>query len=245
VARTVILDVEMRPALAWIWDLRTKYVSPQQVKEPKRLLCCAWKELGESEVMFCSEWDDGRDGMARILHGVLDSADIVVGHNSARFDVPVILTEIMLAGLDPPSPFQQVDTLKAARKFSFMSNRLGEVAKMLDTTRKLDNSGFDLWVRVMDGDEEARAEMESYNRGDVEATEALFLRLRPWLTTAPNVALLSGIGKCPACGSDDLRPRGYAATRLSRFRRYCCGSCGHWCRGTRRIEGADISSIAA
>lgn len=234
VSRFLTIDVEMRPALCWVWDLRTDgYITPDKIHTPKSLLCFAWKWLDEKETHFASEWTEGRDGMARILHQLLDEAEIVCGYNSSRFDVPVMLGEILLAGLDSPSPFQQVDLLKTARRFGFMSNRLGEVAKLLGTARKIDNSGFKLWLDVMEGSSEARAEMELYNRGDVTATEELYLRLRPWVKTHPNVALIDG-GKCPACGGTDLRPRGSYFTRTGEYKRWHC-SCGKWLRGKERV----------
>jgi hypothetical protein len=243
--RTLIIDVEMKPALVWAWDLKVYgYISPDMIHTPKSLLCFAWKWLGEDQTHFASEWDHGRDGMAGILWDLLDEAHIVVGHNSARFDVPIILTELMLAGFDPPSPFQQVDTLKAARKFAFMSNKLGEVAKMLGTIRKLENEGFSLWLKVMNGDRIARAMMEEYNRGDILATEAVFLKLRPWIIT-PDVALIDASGslRCPSCGSSEVRSRGSYFTRTGEYKRYRC-ECGRWSRSVSRVATTSLRSAA-
>jgi len=244
--KLLVLDIEMRPCLAWVWQLKADYIPPQQVKEPKRLLCFSWKWLGEAETHFASEWTEGSDGMAHILYTLLDEADIVCGWNSRRFDVPVCFTEIMLAGLNPPSPFQHLDLLLGMRKrFHLMSNRLGEVAKILGTSRKLENSGFQLWVDVMDGKAEARVEMEEYNRADVEATEAIYLRLKAWWPSHPNVALMAGDEfACPACGSQALRARGIARTAVSEFRRYHCQDCGKWSRETRRRACTTIREIA-
>lgn len=246
--RFLTIDVEMQPMLCYAWDLKINggYISPEMVHTPKRLLCFAWKWLDEKNTCFSSQWTDGNEGMACQLHKLLSEADVVCGWNSRRFDVPVMLTEIMMAGLEPPSPFQQLDLLLGVRKkFSFHSNRLGEVAKILDTPRKLENSGFSLWLRVMDGDEDARAEMESYNRGDVEATEAIYRRLMAWLPTHPNVALMTEDGfTCPACGSDALRAHGMARTALSEFRRYQCLDCRRWCRETRRSGFSSVREIS-
>jgi hypothetical protein len=238
-----ILDIETKPMLLWQFDLKVHgYINPEMIHTPRSILCFSWKWLGEDGTHFASEWTDGPDGMARILFDLLDEAEIVCGWNSKRFDVPEIFTFIMLAGLDMPSPFQQLDLLACVRKrFRFASNRLGEVAKVLDTPRKLEHSGFSLWTRTMDGDEDARAEMESYNRADVEATEAIYLRLQGWLPSHPNVALIDGQERaCPVCGSGRLVYRGYAATSASTFRRLQCRDCKAWSREARRAATTDL-----
>lgn len=246
--RKLIIDVEMSPAVAYIWDLRTRYVPPDNIKEQKHLLCfaAAWHQSGE--VLFYSEWEQGRLGMARALVSLLDEADTVIGYNSRRFDVPAINTEILLAGLDPPSPFQQVDLYLAVRnRFKFMSSSLAEVTRLLGTESKLHSGGMRLWKEVLDGDEAARMRMRAYNMQDVVATEALHDRLLPWLPSYPNANLdKEAPGPCcPACGSADLEKRGYSRTALSKFQRFQCRACGKWSRDGRSMARAGLRDIAA
>jgi hypothetical protein len=240
--RFLTIDIENKPALVWCWDLKVMsgYISPEMIHTPKQMICYAWKWLDDEETHFSSEWDDGRDSMISNLAGLLDEADVVCGWNSKRFDVPIMRTEILLAGLPAPSPFQQVDVMTTARKFAFMSNKLGEVAKTLGTSRKLENSGFSLWLRVMAGDEAARDEMKRYNKGDVIATEELYRKLLPYISGHPNVTLLNGAGKCTQCGSSNVVERESSYTAVSKFPQFQCLSCGTWLRETKRTVGSTM-----
>ena len=63
---------------------------------------------------------------------LLNEADIVVGHNSDRFDNPKMNARFIEQGLGPPAPYRTVDTLKIARQsFKFPSNKLDHVAAAL------------------------------------------------------------------------------------------------------------------
>jgi hypothetical protein len=241
------LDLETAPAVAYIWDLKTRYVTPEKIATPKRVICFAAKWVGEDEVFFHSEWNQGHDEMIRAAWKLIDDADAVLHYNGKRFDVPHLNTEFLLANLLPPSPYSQIDLYKAVtNKFAFMSNSLKNVAKMLGTTSKIEHEGFDLWVKVMAGDEEAQARMKEYNIGDIYANEALYERLLPWIPNHPNVGLIAGKEfACPTCGSEALRARGMARTAMSEYRRYQCQDCGKWSRETRRKAYTTIREIAS
>lgn len=56
-------------------------------------------------------------------------------------------------------------------------------------------------------EDEAFEEMLEYNVQDVVVLEQLYLRLRHWSKTHPNIALLepTGVARCVCCGSTDLK----------------------------------------
>jgi RNase_H superfamily len=241
--RILNLDIEVAPALAWIWDLRVRYISPDKIVQPKKMLCFAGKWVGEDDVYFFSEWDDGHEEMICRIREVLDEADAVLHYNGRRFDVPYINTEFALAHLPPPSPYAQIDLMKAVQKnFAFMSHSLDFVTRQLGTTAKLGNEGFALWTKVMDGDARARRQMEDYNIGDVFANEDLYKEILPWIPAHPNYQLTSGSG-CSQCGSCDVEENGVAYTAVSAYTRYLCRSCGRWMRGSKRIAGAELRGV--
>jgi DNA polymerase elongation subunit (family B) len=245
-ARILSVDIETRPALVWTFDLKTRYIPPDHIREAKRMLCVAAKFRDEEEMYFFSEWDDGREEMARGIWELLDSADIVLGYNSRRFDVPALMTEFLLAGLPPPSPFAQIDLYLAVRKkFSFMSNSLKHVSKMIGTANKLENEGFKLWTDVIDGDEEARRKMQEYNQQDVECNLDLFERILPWIPSMPSIAVIDGNGaSCPGCGSARMIRQGLAYTATATYQRWQCRECRRWSRSARQVAGSDLRAVA-
>lgn len=243
--RILNIDIETSPAKAYIWTLKTRYVSPTMIIEPKRMLCFAAKWVGEPKVYFYSTWHDGRKKMVSRVHDLLNEADAALHYNGQAFDVPVLNTEIQQAGLLPYSPIRQIDLYRQVTKhFAFMSNKLDEVSKALGTARKLEHEGFGLWVKVMAGDPEARKRFREYNIRDIFANEDLYGEIRPWISQHPSFAAMTGEHVCPSCESEDLRKEGFAHTGVSKFQRYVCRNCGKWSQDTRRLMGAGIREVA-
>jgi len=251
------LDIESAPALVYVWDLRTRYVTPEKIVRPRHMLCFAGKWVGEDDIFFFSEWDDGTEAMLRQIWDLLDQADAVLHYNGKRFDIPHINTEFAQAGLPPPSPYAQIDLYKAVRRqFSFMSSSLKSVSQALGTAHKLEHEGFSLWTKVMDGDTRAQRKMEEYNCGDVFANEDLYRRILPWIPAHPSYAVIDGGRgsaahggedgdlRCPQCGGTSVERSGCAYTALSAYPRYICPDCQTWLRGTHRLAGADLRAVS-
>ena len=235
----------MSPAKAWIWDLRVNgYLSPDKIIEPKRMLCFAAKWTDDPKVFFFSQWHDGRKKMIQKAWDLLHEADVIVHYNGQSFDVPYIQTEFILESLTPPSPFRQVDLYKTVKKrFAFMSNKLDEVAKALETLTKVEHEGFGLWPKVMSQVPEACVKMRRYNIGDVEATEVLFNKLLPWIPGLPDPSLYDEEPKC-TCGGNVFLQDDFAYTATGKFERSLCVKCGRWWRGMKRISTADLREAA-
>jgi len=238
----LILDIETAPVLAYVWRTFKAHVSYDQISTDWYILSFAAKWLHAGRVMYHDQSrkkdiEDDRDLM-QTLHTLLDAADIVVAHNGKRFDVRKIKARFILNGLPPPSPFKVVDTLiEARREFAFTSNRLVALTDQLVPEQKKDDHkefpGFELWAQCLKGNRRAWRAMRTYNRQDVLALEALYLKLRPWMTGHPNVAAYSDPDDiaCPKCGSHNLERRGHAYTQTSKYQRYRCRDCGGWARG--------------
>lgn len=239
--RILNLDIELAPAICYVWDLRIPggYISPDKIISGKKLLCLAGKWVGEDDLFFFSSWDDGEEAMLHQIWQLLDQAEAVLHFNGTRFDIPYINTEFVQAELSPPSPYGQIDLLKAVRKqFKFMSNSLDSVSKTLGTEHKLSHEGFSLWTKVMAGDRQAQCKMEEYCCGDVFANEDLYHRILPWIPAHPSYALVDGTDVCPQCGSASVEPSGVAYTPTRAYPRYHCTSCLTWLRGTHSLAGA-------
>ena len=248
-AKIAILDIERQAGVAdGIWELRQNgWLNPGQVVERPRTICFSYKWLGEKETYFHAEWDRGSKAMVKKAHAVLDEADYVIGWNSKRFDIPHLRTEMIVHGMQPPSPHKDIDLMvQAKRHFSFISNRMAEVAKVLDRKGKAETGGGDLWrrLRYSKGEDlwEARATMSDYNIRDVELTEELYKLMLPWCSGINVAAYLDG-GKvgpfCPACASDNVQYRGVAITSTRTYRRFQCNECGKWGREAKSTHSSN------
>src|SRR5687768_384990 len=92
--RILILDVERLPGISqqsW-WDrgdLKNRYIHHESViREPRTTIACA-KWYDQPDVIRLAEWDKGgRKTFLRAVHTLMAEADIIVGHNLDRADVP-------------------------------------------------------------------------------------------------------------------------------------------------------------
>jgi DNA-directed RNA polymerase subunit RPC12/RpoP len=108
--------------------------------------------------------------------------------------------------------------------------KMDEVNKNLGILQKLDNEGFNLWKRRIDKDPTALDAMLEYNKVDVLALEELYLILRPWIKSHPNVNLYQtreegGDIKCTHCSSKSITWDGYYFTPAGRYQSYRCNGC--------------------
>lgn len=236
-AKILILDIETAPNIAYVWRFFKENVGAKQVIENSYMLSFAAKWLGEKEIYYEDLSNQHEKDMLRVLHGLLDSADIVVAHNGDGFDIPHIQGRFVLHGLQPPSPYKQVDTVKVAKKeFNFPSNSLEYLSTVLDLPIKKGGHkkfpGFELWLGVLRNDPEAWKEMKEYNIQDIQTLELLYLKFLPYMRFHPNIGVFDNHDHpvCPKCGSNHIQYRGYAHTNVSRFRRFQCNDCGGWGR---------------
>lgn len=233
-ARILTFDIETAPMLGYFFQAKTRYITPDKVIDQGGMISFAAKWYGDRNVLFHSTFHDGYDDMILALYELLNQADIVVGYNSQRFDVPKVRTAFVVAGLPPLRPFKQVDLIKTIRsQFAFPYNRLDEVAAALGLGRKVTHQGFALWKACMEGDPKAWALMRRYNIGDVRLTERLYDRLRGYIQGHPNLGLWNDdlLKKaCPNCGGTLTVEAGTARTAQTAYAQYRCGGCGKYMR---------------
>lgn len=244
--KILAIDIETSPNIVYTWGLWDQNVALNQVIEPGGVICFAAKWIGEKGVKFHSVWDDGRDDMLAAAHALLSEADVVMHYNGRRFDIPHLNREFVLAGMLPPEPFADIDLLTVARsQFKFQSNKLEHVSQQLGLGGKVKHEGFDLWRKVLGGDEVAQRRMRKYNIKDVTLLEDMYEILRPWIKNHPSRPLHDGHGACPVCGSGKVQRRGFAYTKVSKFQQFQCQACGHWFRGTSRVGKAPTTQAVA
>ena len=240
--KILILDIETAPMIADVWSLWEQNVGLNQIVHDWYILSWAAKWADGKKVYYADQSkaenleDDSE--ILRKLWALLDEADIVIAHNGSRFDIPKINARFIKAGLPPPSPYRQIDTLKLAKaKFKFTSNRLAYLAKFLGVGTKEEHPNFPghlLWVETRKGNAKAWREMRKYNIQDVLVLEQVYAKLRPWDSKHPNLGVDGGA--CPVCAAaGELEKRGFHYTNGGKYQRYVCKACGAWSRGKTNL----------
>lgn len=229
--RILVIDMETKPALAYVWGLFNQNIGINQLVSPSAPICFAAKFVGESKIYFYSDWGDGHEKMIKAAYDLLSEADAVVTYNGDSFDLKKFQGEFLLQHLPPPPPHNSIDLLKTVRKFGLQSNKLAFVGPMLKIGEKVKHAGFELWTSVMDGNIAAQKKMEKYCIGDVVLTDKLYLFVRPYITNHPHLG--ETLDACASCGSKNIGPRGWSRARVFKTRRYQCKDCGHWQLGEK------------
>jgi len=232
--KILILDIETAPIRAFVWRLWKQNVYLDQIISDWFMLTWAAKWLLEEGVLSnkLTPEDARTENDFRIVENLwhlLNQADIVIAHNGEQFDIPKIKARFIVHGLPPTTFYQQVDTKKVAKKeFGFSSNKLEALARTFGLEGK-SNTDFTLWSACLDGNLDALAYMELYNKQDVVLLEEVYLILRPYIKAHPNYNLfLDGDSPvCPHCGGSDLVFAGYYYfTPTGKYKNYRCLHCG-------------------
>lgn len=253
----LLYDIETAASLVHTWtQWQTNVID---TVEDWYILCFAFKWLGQRKVRFVRIGDPPNDfSVAERLAALYDRADIVVAHNGNQFDQRKANVRFLLHGITPPSPYQEIDTLRETkRSFNHYSSALKELGRFHSLGSKMPHTGFDLWRGCMDGDPAKWRLMEKYNRQDVVLLERLYLRLRPWIgrpgkAAHPNLGFWSrGEDTCPKCGKvgtlirRGTRHRGtvneYVSLQCSPARK----GCGGYTRSRRPLKFGEDEKVGA
>jgi len=231
--KILILDIETAPIKAWVWGRWKQNISPDAVISDWFMLgySCKWFNDSEihSDVLTGNEVLVEND--SRIVRGIwkfLNQADFVVCHNGNMFDIPRIKSRFIIHGLPPTTFYQQIDTLKIARKeFGFSSNKLDVLAKLFGFDGKFGTT-MELWVECMNGNEESLQYMRHYNEQDVVVLENIYRKMIPFIKSHPNHNLYteSKTPICPSCGGEHLIKDGEYYTQSGRYNTFRCLDCG-------------------
>lgn len=243
--RILFFDIETTPMRSYVWGRYKQNIYQPYVLSESYILTYSAKWIDGDDVMFgyINPEEVAHENDSRIVKELIDlfnEADIVVGHNSDRFDIPIVKTRALYNGIAPPKPFRSYDTLKAVkRNFRFSSNKLNDVCEYLGIGSKHDDGGFETWKGYMDGDETAINTMVYYNIGDVDLLYNLYMFIRGFDRLHPNVGVYhhhSFTPICPCCGSENItKTEKFIYTNLSAFEAYHCDDCGKWFRGRKNV----------
>lgn len=237
--KLVVYDLEVSPAVGYFYPplYQTNILKVEKyqtlmsfsyaVYDGKKLGKIRHVQLSDYPARFkLNRWDDTDTTDA--LYRVLEQADIVMAHNGDNFDNKMANTYFIKHGLPPLPGFKTIDTLKSARRhFRFASNKLDEIAKELGIEGKTQVTVGALWYDYMVGDyKKVRKFLKAYNDQDIQALFDIYMRLRPYITNHPNMAIYGNPNACPVCGSLQHRSNGIRVTNVMTYRRLNCLDCG-------------------
>jgi DNA polymerase elongation subunit (family B) len=250
--RTLVIDIETVPLEGYFWQLFDQNIAINQISVDWSIVSYSAKWLDEPTMFYADTGGRGarkvRDDkkLVREIWELLDEADTVVGQNHKRFDLKKIHARMLKHRMLPYSPIRIVDTkIEAGRHFGFTSKRLEYMsAEFTDTPKSKHKEfpGFELWTECLADNPKAFREMKKYNCRDVEATEKLYKRLLPWMTSHPNCAtyIEDKDTRCPKCGSKEMNRRGYIYSQQGKYPRFRCMSCGGWARGKSQQLATEV-----
>jgi hypothetical protein len=233
--KILLLDIETAPLSAFLWRLKTEYVSPSMLQNSNWwMLSWSAKWLFDSEMLNdvvtpkeALAEDDERISLS--LWKLVDQADMIISHNGKNFDHKMMNMRWMMHGFSPPTPFKIIDTYQVAKgNFLFPSYKLDFIARELGVGKKVAHEGAAMWKKSTMGDPEALKNMVKYNDGDVFILEDIYLIFRPWIKNHPNIGVYTEkeVPVCSACGSSNLIEAGTYKTNISVFKNFRCTDCG-------------------
>lgn len=205
-----------------------RYFNHEDIVKEMQIICISYKWQYEDKVHNL-DWSMGEKKMIKKFVKIMGQADEVVGHNVKRFDISVLRTRAIYHGILMFPTYRTLDTLTKARSgFRFASNKLDYIGNYLQLGGKMEHEGFELWEKVVEGDQKALERMCRYCDRDVVLLEDTYFVISPFITHNNNFAVLTGGEKwyCPECGSSNVVKYDEYATPLGIIRRQMkCNDC--------------------
>lgn len=210
--KILVFDIENSPLTVYSWWLFDQNIWINQIKKDWYIISWSAKWLGDKKIysstvspLESQKQDDKR--VVTDLWNMINSADILIAHNGDRFDIKKMNARFIKHWLPEPHHYKSIDTLKIAKKnFAISSNKLDYLCSFLGLNRKIQTGWFELWELCMQGNNKALKIMETYCKNDVIILEELYLKLRPYDKSHPNLGLYINDEEChcPRCGSTNL-----------------------------------------
>lgn len=235
--KIVLWDIETSSTVVASWNLYPTAIPYKNIIEDWFIICAAWKELGSRTTSAVSVLDDAKRFkknhkddyyVVKTIREALEDVDILIAFNGDKFDTKMFNSRLISHGLPPLPKIVFIDPLKEVKKVAkFSSHRLDFLSTALTGSGKMETPG-DTWMKAMQGDESAIKLMVRYNKVDVKKLEEVYLKLRPYFKSHPNLAKPETCN-CPKCSSKNTQKRGVRMRASGiRYQSYQCQDCGSW-----------------
>jgi DNA polymerase elongation subunit (family B) len=233
--KILILDIETAPNIGFFWKCGYNLtITHDQIITERRIISVAYKWYGQKETKVLDwGWDKQCDkSLLKEIQKLISEADAVIGQNHDDFDLTWIQGRLMMHKLPPLPPkgvLVTLDTLKLSRaSFNLNSNKLDYLSRIMNLGGK-HSMKFQDWVDiVLKKDKKAFIKMLKYNIKDVQDTEKVFERIKPYVKLPVHFGVLLGSARsdCPNCGSNICAKDGTRTMRSGiRYQRYLCKGC--------------------
>lgn len=119
------------------FDIETRatgFGDPQWV--PQEITAIAWSWVGDEKIQCRLRCNGARKMLAGFRRNY-DGADVLVGHNIRKFDLPTLNAEYLRFGLEPLGPKMTQDTLRDIVRTKGMKRDQDNLAKFFGVGEKL------------------------------------------------------------------------------------------------------------
>jgi hypothetical protein len=196
------------------------------------LICVGYKWIGDKAPTVISILDyPGEDvlddsNLIKAFYQIISRADMVVTFFGKGFDGPWMNHKYLENNLPALPNFPHVDLFFTSKSLVKVSRKSLDNLVTIYSLGKKYNVSRRNWRLAKAGVAVGIKEVIKHCYTDVNLTEKLYFKLRPWIRQHPRVA---GYEACAACGSKNLQRRGMATSILKGKRqRVQCQGCGHW-----------------
>lgn len=234
-AKYCFIDIETSPDVAVTFKRFKANLSQDNIlREGGVILSISWRWMHSATThglaLTPEEAKEGADSrLCAVLYALAETADVMIGHNIDRFDLPCIKSRMVINRMLPMKKVKTIDTLKLAKQMRFQSNRLGSLGVALGEGDKAEHSGINTWIGCLAGNEDSLKEMLEYNIQDVDLLYAVYHRLAPHSNLPVNAAIFTKDTTviCPVCSSNDIVSTGNSVyTPACEYEEYECNDCG-------------------
>lgn len=185
-ANILYIDTEISKSIYYNYGAKvpSKYLGIQNLIQKWYMIGWAASYVGNDMVwsQFVSPQESRNADDSQIaekLHGLMNAAEIIAGHNVDGFDIKKCNTMFKFCGLPPIKDKKTIDTLKLARsKYSFESNQLDYISKVLGFSGKDEVTNED-WINAMQGSKPTLDKIKKYCAGDVINGKKVLMEIMP------------------------------------------------------------------
>lgn len=234
--KVLIYDIETSRGIFKAWWSGKRYIQSTDVIREPAIISVAWKWLGEDKV-YSEHWNlqthCDRNMLERFLVHYND-ADLVIGQNNDKFDNRWIGARAMKHKLRFNPLVKSLDLMKMAKKhFRVLGYSMAYLTDFMNVERKQQHEGIIMWDMIEDGPMDKQMEymdkMIDYNRQDIVATEAMYVRMLPYIGQKVHLGMFMGGQKadCPGCGGHHVRQAKVTYTAAGTIQHIMeCEDCG-------------------